>query len=97
MDTEKAFDCLEHSILISALIEILLKDQQLRVINSGTTTQYVHLERGNCQGDPISAYLPILELQILFLLIKKHPKTKDIEIFEHSSLYPAYADDTALF
>ena len=67
MDIEKAFDSLEHSILISILIETLLKDQQLCVINDETTTQYFNLERGTCQGDPISAYLFIPAFQILFL------------------------------
>ena len=57
------------------------------VINRGTTTQYLNLERGACQADPVSAYLFILVLAILFLFIKKHPKIKGIEIFEHCFLY----------
>ena len=36
-------------------------------------------------------------LEILFLFIKKHPKIKGIEIFEHCFLYTAYADDTTYF
>ena len=36
-------------------------------------------------------------LEILFLLIKKHPGIKGIEIFEHCFLYTAYADDTIFF
>ena len=78
-------------------IEILLKDQQSCVINGGTTTQYSNLERGARQGDPVSAYLFILVLEILFLFIKKHPEIKGIEIFEHCFLYTAYADDTTFF
>ena len=83
MDIEKAFDSLDHIFLISVLkkfgfgkkfitwIEILLKDQQSCVINGGTTTQYFNLERGARQGDPVSAYLFILVLEILFLNILK--------------------------
>ena len=109
MDIEKVFDSLDHSSLISVFkkfgfgknfitwIEILLKDQQSCAVNGGTTTQYFNLERGTGQGDPVSAYLFILVLEILFLCIKKHPEIKGIEIFEHCFLYTAYADDTTFF
>ena len=81
MDFEKAFDSVDHSFLIFVLkyfgfgknfitlIEILLKDQQSCVINGRTTTQYFNLERGARQADPVSAYLFILVLEILFLFI----------------------------
>ena len=87
MDIEKA-DSLDHSFLISVIkklgfgkifitwIEILLKDQQSCVINGGTTTQYFNLERDTCQGDPVSEYLFILVLEILFLFITKHLEKK---------------------
>ena len=109
MSIEKAFDSISHSFLNSVLkklgfgknfitwIEILLKDQQSCVINGGTTTQCFNLERGAPQGDPVSAYLFILVLEILFLFIKKHPEIKGIEIFEHCFLYTPYADDTTFF
>lgn len=38
-------------------MEILLKDQESRVKNSGTTNQYFNLERGVPQGDQLVAYL----------------------------------------
>ena len=69
MDIEKVFDSLDHSSLNSVLkksgfgkqsitwIEILLKDQQLCVINGGRTTQCFNLEIGGGQGDPVSPYL----------------------------------------
>ena len=109
MDIEKAFDTLDHSCLISVFkkigfgknfitwIGILLKDQQSGVINGGTITQYFSLERGARQGDPFSTYIFILELEILFLFIKKHPEIKGIEIFEHCFVCSAYADDTTFF
>ena len=109
MDIEIAFDSLDHNFLISTLekygfgqnfilwIKILLNDQESCVINGGKTTKYFMLGRGARQGDPISAFLFILALEILFLLIKTKPKIAGLTIFDHSYLYSAYADNTTFF
>ena len=109
MDLEKAFDSLDHKFLISVLnkfgfgqnfiswIEIILKNQESCVINGGTTTKYFKLNRGARQGDSISAYLFILAFEFLFLLIKKNPHIKGLNIFNHCYLYFAYADDITFF
>ena len=82
MGIEKAFDSLDHNFLVSTLekygfgqncilrIKILLNDQESRVINGGKTTKYFMLGRGAHQGHPISAFLFIVALEILFLLIR---------------------------
>ena len=62
MDIEKAFDSLDHNFVISALekcgfSKILLRSQELCVLNGSTATEYFLLGRGTRQGDPISAYL----------------------------------------
>ena len=88
MDIEKAFDSLDHSFLISVLkkygfgnnfvewIKIILNNQESCVINGCNTSswwcQYFKLERGARQGDPISPYLFILALEILFTLVKNN-------------------------
>ena len=109
MDIEKAFDSLDHNFLISTLekygfgqnfilwIKILLNDHEPCVINGGKTTKYFILDRGTRQGDPISAFLFILALEILFLLIKTKPEIAGLTIFNHCYLYSAYADDTIFF
>ena len=109
MDIEKAFDSLDHKFLIYALekygfgknfiswVKILLRNQESCVLNGGTTTKYFLLERGARQGDPISAYLFVLALEILFQLIKSKPEIKGLTIFDHCYLYSAYADDTTFF
>ena len=40
------------------------------MINGSQTAKYFRLERGARQRDPISAYLFILALEILFIFIK---------------------------
>ena len=58
IDIEKAFDSLNHSFLIPFLkkfgfgpsflewIEAVLRNQESRVINAGTTTSYFELQKG---------------------------------------------------
>ena len=84
MDIQKAFDSVNHLFLITALkkfgfgetfikwIQILLRNQESCIINGGTTTKYVKLQKGTSQGDPISAYLFNLVLEIAFIFIKEN-------------------------
>ena len=109
MDIEKAFDSLDHDFLLFVLkkfgfgenfihwIKVLLNKQQSCVINGGFTTRYFNLEKGARQGDPISAYLFILALEVLFELIKNNADIRGITIFNHAFLYTAFADDSTFF
>ena len=47
--------------------------------------------------DPISAYLYILAIDVLFALIKSKKDVSSPKIFDHEILYTAYADDTTFF
>ena len=78
-------------------IKILLKSQESCFINGGHTTKYSRLERGATQGDPISAYLFILVLEMLFIFIKFNKNIDEINYFNHEYLYTANADNTTLF
>ena len=95
MDIEKAYDSLDYTFLISVLkkfgfgnssvywIETLISKQESWVINGGNTTQYFHLERGACQGDPISAYIFILALEVLLFLVRNNKDIEGLNIFDH--------------
>ena len=52
------------------------------------------LERGTRHGDPTSAYLFILVLEIVFLFIMENENINGLNIFENAFLCIAYADDT---
>ena len=109
MDIEKAFDSLNHSFLLVVLkkfgfgtsfinwIEAILNKLESCVINSGKTTQYFQLNRGACQGDPISAHLFILVMEVLFTLINNNEKIQGLDILNYCFLYSAYADDSTFF
>ena len=72
MDIEMAFDSSNYFFLRATLkkfgfgtsfinrIEAILNKSKSCVINNGKTTQYVQLNIGDRQGDPVSGYLFIL-------------------------------------
>ena len=74
-----------------------MKNPESRVINGGKTTPYFKFERGTRQGDPILTYLFILALNIVFSLVKANPDIQGLQLFSHTLLYSAYADDTTFF
>ena len=79
IDIEKAFDSVDHTFLFAILekqgfdpefidwIKVLHKNQESTVMNGGTSTGYFPLNRGSRQGDPISAYLFILVIEVFSL------------------------------
>ena len=78
-------------------IKILLNDQQSCIINGGFATQYFTLKRGARQGDPISAYLFIISLEVLSALIKNKIDIKCIDLYDDTFLFTAYAYGSTFF
>ena len=109
IDIEKAFDSVDHTFLFAILekqgfdpefidwIKVLHKNQESTVMNGGTSTGYFPLNRGSRQGDPISAYLFILVIEVFFTMVKLNPEINGIEIFDFKYLLSSYADDTTFF
>ena len=109
VDIQKAFHSVNHLFLITTLkkfdpgetfikwIQTLLRNQECCIINDGTTTKYFKLQKDTRQGDPTSAYLFVLVLEIAFTFIKENKNIKNIKginIFDNIFLYSGYADDT---
>ena len=109
IDIQKAFDSVNHQFLILALkrygfgkmfikwVKTLLNNQESCIINGGFTTKYFKLDKGTRQGEPISAYLFILVLEVVFNLIKQNKDIYGLTFFDHTFLCIAYVDDTNFF
>ena len=109
MDIEKAFDSVDHSFLFATLekfgfdsyfvdwIKVLLNKQESCVINGGVSTGYFALERGTRQGDPISAYLFIIVMEVFFTMIRNNPNINVLDILGLIYHLTSYADDATFF
>ena len=107
IDIEKATDSLDHTFLIRApetfgfgkifidWIKIFLNEQESWVINGEITKKYFKLKKG-AQCQLVTPYLFILCLDILFMLIK-NKNIKVVKMFENTSVYTVYADDSTFF
>ena len=62
----------------------MLYKEESCVLNGGFTTKYFNLEKGARQGTPVSAYLFILALEILFYLLKNDSSIKGIKVFDYA-------------
>ena len=66
-------------------------------MNNDFSTGYFALERGTRQGDPLSAYLFILALGVMFIEVRNNVNIAGVKIAGHSVKLSAYADDTFFF
>ena len=66
-------------------------------MNNNFSTGYFALERGTCQGDPLSAYLFILALEVMFIEVRNNVDIVGVKIGGHFVKLSAYADDTFFF
>ena len=95
-DFEKPFDSIDHCFLFSVLksfgfgpdfiqwVKTLFKNSESCVMNNGFSTGYFALERGTRQGDPLSAYLFILALEIMFIEVRSNVNIAGVKIGGHS-------------
>ena len=57
------------------------------------STGYFTLTRGSRQGDPISAYLFIIVMEVFFTMVRNNENIQGIDILGLNYLLTAYADD----
>ena len=77
VDIEKAFDSINHSFLMCVFLKKIGFGN--RVINGDKKTWYFKLERGTRQGDPFSEYLFIIDLEVVFSLIKANTNVEGLQ------------------
>ena len=77
--------------------QLLLLNQESSVFNGGESTGYFKLGRGCRQGDPISAYLFIMVIEIFFVMVRKSDLVTGLKIFYFEYKLMSYADDSSFF
>ena len=66
-------------------------------MNNGHSTGYFASKRGSRQGDPLSAFLFLLTIEVLFIMIRSNVNIKGLNIFKNEIKFTACADGTTLF
>ena len=66
-------------------------------MNNGKTTKYFSLSRGTRQGDPLSAFLFILTLEVLFILVRSDSQIEGMMVFGKEVKLTSFADDATYF
>ena len=109
IDFEKAFDSISWKFMYNVLdifgfpqsyikwVKLLNTSIVGAVVQAGVKSEFLKIERGCKQGDPIAPYLFILCGQILTYMIKDNNKIKGIYIGGHQFKITQFADDTTLF
>ena len=108
VDFTKAFDSLQWSFLFKTLksmnfgvsflkwIQVLYTNVESCIFNNGKTSKYFKLHRGVRQGDPLSAYLFILCMEVLSRRIMNNNNIEGIVIKNHHYKLVQYADDVTV-
>ena len=108
IDFEKAFDSLSWKFLYRVLdlfgysknfiqwIKLFNTEITAYVVQCGFLSKPIHINRGCRQGDPISAYLFLIGVEILARLIQLHPNITGLKIKNIEFKLIQFADDTTL-
>ena len=109
IDIEKGFDSVDHTFLCSTLkkfgfgnnficwIKIILNKQESCIMNNGHSAGCFPILSGTRQGHPVSVYLFMLVMEILFIQVRNNKNIKGITIFGFEFKLPSFADDVSYF
>ena len=109
IDIEKAFNSVDHTFLCSTLkkcgfgnnfihwIKSILNKQESCIMNNGHSFGYFPILSRTREGEPISAYLFILLMEILFIQVRNNKNIKGITIFGFEFKLSSFADDVSYF
>ena len=104
-DMENAFDSLEHAFIFATLakfgfgedfiqwIRTFLYNGNSCIMNNSFSTGYFSLKRGARQGDPLSPYIFIICLEILFIKIRSNKAIKGLKFDKLEVKLTSFADD----
>ena len=103
IDFEKAFDSISWTLEFFGFgksfinwIKLFNTHIKATTIQCGFLSKFINIERGCCQGDPISPYLFIIASQILTILTLNNKKIKGIFCGSTEIKLSQFADDTTL-
>ena len=106
IDFEKAFDSLEWKFLLKTLtkmnfgpsfinwIKLFYTNIESCITNNGVSSRYFQLHRGVRQGDPLSAYLFILGMEVMSSAILHNNLIEGLKVDNQEFKLLQYADDT---
>ena len=82
------------ALIFTQWVKTFINNTGSCVMNRGKSTRYFPLKRGTRQGDPLSAYLLILALEVMLTQIRKDDSLRGITAEDTVIKLSAYADDT---
>ena len=108
IDFKKAFDSISWKFLYEVLnclgfgpdfikwIKLFNSNIKAAVLQSGFLSEFINIERGCKQGDPVAPYLFIICAQILFVLIHNNSNIKGVKVGSEEYKITQFADDTTI-
>ena len=109
IDYTKAFDSVDFEFIFNAFevfnfgerfktwIRILFNGGKSCISNNGFLSETFSIERSTRQGDPISPFIFILILELLFIHIRNDNTIKGIKVLNNEIKLTSFADDATYF
>jgi len=78
-------------------VQLFYNDISSCILNNGYLSEFINIQRGVRQGDPLSPYLYVIAVECLSAYIKSSDQINPIEIKGTEYIVSQYADDSVLF